>query len=357
MMKLSSSLLLGLSLAATGSAQAVGSVQAAHPDKLAVQDELPVDKAASEHPLPPSWDKLPAGEFGERVVRGYQYFVNTQSLAPRFVGNGLNCINCHMDAGKKENAAPLWAAYMSYPAFRKKNNKINDYQERIQGCFMYSMNGTPPELGDPALVDLSAYAYWLAQGTLTGENFDPAAMTVPSDEDLLKGGKRDDFPFMQAYLDAGGSKEPELPGRGYPKIDEPELAPDIARGKAVYEQECSVCHGTNGEGQQVNSHYVFPPLWGPQTYNWGAGMQRVNTAAYFIKRNMPLGQPGKLTDQQAWDVAMYLDTRERPQDPRNHGDLEKTREQYHGGKSYYGTEVEGKVLGTASYPNHPNKPQ
>lgn len=347
----SSTLLLGLSLAA------VSTAYAADVGKLAIQDELPVGQAAGEYPRPPSWDKLPEGELGEKVLRGYEHFVNTQSLSPEFVGNGLNCVNCHMDSGRKENAAPLWAAYMSYPAFRQKNNKINDYQERIQGCFLYSMNGTPPPTDDQVLVELSAYAYWLAQGTLTGESFDPADMTVPTDAELLKGGKRDDFPFIQSYLDAGGSKEPALPGRGYPVIDEPEQAPDIARGKTVYEQECSVCHGANGEGQMVNERYVFPPLWGPETYNWGAGMQRVNTAAYFIKRNMPLGQPDKLTDQQAWDVAMYLDTRERPQDPRHHGDIAKTREQFHGGKSYYGTEVEGKVLGSESYPNHPNKPQ
>ncbi|PSJ42475.1 cytochrome C [Zobellella taiwanensis] len=346
-----SAIMLGLSLAGATAAQAVDTA------KLAIQEELPVGKVAGDYPPAPGWDKLPEGEFGEKVIRGYNYFINTQALAPEFVGNGLNCVNCHMDAGKKENAAPLWAAYMSYPAFRAKNNKINTYEERIQGCFLFSMNGTPPGHLDPALVDLSAYAYWLAQGTLTGEAFDPADMVIPSDEDLVKGGKRDDFPFMPAYLEAGGSKEPALPGRGYPVIDEPAQAPDIARGKQVYEQECSVCHGANGEGQKVNDRYVFPPLWGPDTYNWGAGMQRVNTAAYFIHQNMPLGQPGKLTEQQAWDVAMYLDTHERPQDPRNQGSLEETVEQFHGGHSQYGKEVNGSVLGTASYPNHPNRPQ
>ncbi|WP_107852746.1 c-type cytochrome [Oceanimonas marisflavi] len=351
-----SAITLGLSLVLTGMAHAQGSAQAAHVDKLAIQEELPVGQAAGEYPVPPGWDKLPEGEFGEKVVRGYNYFVNSQSMAPEFVGNGLNCVNCHMDGGKKENAAPLWAAYMSYPAYRKKNDRINSYEERIQGCFLYSMNGTPPGHMDPVLVDLSAYAYWLAQGTLTGEQFDPAKMEIPSDEDLLKGGKRDDFPFMQAYLDADGSTEPSTPGRGYPKLAEPEQAPAFARGKQVYEQECAVCHGASGEGQKVNDRYVFPPLWGPETYNWGAGMQRVNTAAYFIKQNMPLGQPGKLTDQQAWDVAMYLDSHERPQDPRNHGSLEETVEKFHGGFSQYGKEVNGSVLGTASYPNHPNKP-
>lgn len=349
-MKKVSAIMLGLSLAGITAAHAVNT------DKLAIQEELPVGKAAGEYPAPPGWDKLPEGEFGEKVIRGYNYFVNTQSLAPEFVGNGLNCVNCHMDAGKKENAAPLWAAYMSYPAYRKKNDRINSYEERIQGCFLYSMNGTPPEHMNPVLVDLSAYAYWLAQGTLTGEKFDPSAMPVPADEDLLKGGKRDDFPFMQAYLDNGGSAAPDTPGRGYPKLSDPAQEPDIARGKAVYEQECAVCHGANGEGQQVNDRYVFPPLWGTDTYNWGAGMQRVNTAAYFIHKNMPLGQPGKLTEQQAWDVAMYLDTHERPQDPRNKGSLEETVEKFHGGYSQYGKAFNGSVLGTASYPNHPNKP-
>ncbi|ART80726.1 c-type cytochrome [Oceanisphaera avium] len=352
MFKLSSTtLLLSASLAAIGSAYAVDV------DKLAIQDELAVTKSTGEYPTPPGWDKLPKGELGEKVLRGYQYFVDTQTLAPEFNGNGLNCVNCHTDAGKKENAAPLWAAYMSYPAFRKKNNKINDFQERIQGCFMFSMNGTPPLNDSDTLVDLSAYAYWLAQGTLTGDDFDANDMAVPSDAELLKGGKRDDFPFMKAYLDAGGSKEPELPGRGYPKLDKPEQAPDIARGKKVFEQECAVCHGADGQGQQVNEHYVFPPLWGPESFNWGAGMHRVNTAAEFIKQNMPLGQPGKLTDQQAWDVAMYVDTRERPQDPRSKGDVAQTRKDFHGAMSYYGTEVDGKILGSESSPNHPRKPQ
>lgn len=354
MMKLSSvTLLLSASLAF------VGNVYATEVDtgKLAIQDELPASKEVAVYPKAPGWDKLPEGELGEKVVRGYQYFVDTQSVAPEFNGNGLNCVNCHMDAGKKENAAPLWAAYMSYPAFRKKNNKINDFQERIQGCFMFSMNGTPPPTDDEVLVDLSAYAYWLAQGTLTGEDFDPTAMHVPSDTELLKGGKRDDFPYMQAYLDAGGSTEPELPGRGYPKLDKPELTPDIARGKVIFEQECSVCHGENGEGQLVNDHYVFPALWGPESYNWGAGMHRVNTAADFIQHNMPLGQPGKLTEQEAWDVATYLNSHDRPQDPRDKGDVQATRDEFHqhNVEIFYGKEVDGKVLGSDSYPNHPRK--
>lgn len=196
MLKLSyASLLVGLALASASSAYAAE----ADTSKLAVQDQLP-SETAEVYPRPPGWDKLPEGEFGEKVRRGYKNFVDTQNLSPQYVGNGLNCVNCHTDAGRKENSAPLWAAYMSYPVFRAKNNRINSFEERMQGCFQFSMNGSPPDYGADALVDLSAYAYWLAQGTLTGEDFDPADMEVPSDEDLLKGGMREDFPFMKAYL-------------------------------------------------------------------------------------------------------------------------------------------------------------
>ncbi len=61
---------------------------------------------------------------------------------------------------------------------------------------------------------------------------------------------------------------------------------------------------------------VFPPLWGSNSFNWGAGMHRVNTAAGFIKANMPLGKPNSLSDQEAWDVAAYINSFPRPADPR-----------------------------------------
>ncbi|MDI5866129.1 c-type cytochrome, partial [Shewanella xiamenensis] len=78
------------------------------------------------------------GAFGDKVRLGYQLFENTQQLTDKYVGNELNCANCHMDAGRKANASPLWGGYFAYPAYRKKDDKVNTLQERIQGCFNYS---------------------------------------------------------------------------------------------------------------------------------------------------------------------------------------------------------------------------
>ncbi|WP_408734132.1 c-type cytochrome [Paraburkholderia bannensis] len=257
---------------------------------------------------PPAESTLPDGDFGKQVKLGEQIFMHTGQFAGRYVGNTLTCANCHLDAGRKADAGPLWGAYISYPAYRSKNGHVNTFAERLQGCFNYSMNGKPPPLGDPVLVALESYAYWLSTGAPVG-------------------GK--------------------LAGRGYPKLPAPAQKADYARGGAVYAQHCAVCHGENGQGQRSNGQTVFPPLWGAQSFNWGAGMHEVQNAAGFIKANMPLGLGGTLTDQEAWDVATFMDSHERPQDPRYTGSVAQTRAKYHDTPySMYGTTVNGHVLGS-----------
>src|SRR5699024_6514152 len=119
------------------------------------------------------------------------------------------------------------------------------------------------------------------------------------------------------------------------------------RGEEVYEASCAVCHSSDGEGMTAGGETVFPPVWGDGSYNWGAGMSRIPMLAAFVKRNMPLGQPGTLSDQEAWDVAQYINSHERPQDPRYTGDVQETRERHSNFHSatMYGQEVDGRILG------------
>lgn len=77
-------------------------------------------------------------------------------------------------------------------------------------------------------------------------------------------------------------------------------------------------------------------------------MHSVTTAAAFIKANMPLGKGGSLTDQEAWDVAYYMNAHERPQDPRFNGSVEETQKKFHDSSDLYGQTVNGKVLGSNS---------
>ena len=264
---------------------------------------------------PPPESEIPNNEFGRLVREGLAIFTNTHALAKDYVGNGLRCSNCHLDAGRRGGAAPMWGAWVKYPQFRSKNHRVNTIGLRIQGCFRYSMNGTPPPEDGEIMTALQSYMFWVAR-----------------------------------YAPTGG----KLKGTGFPALGAPPQAPIVERGQVVFEQNCAVCHNTSGQGRKVAgaAGYQFPPLWGPDSFNWGAGMAGVNTAAAFIKANMPFGLRDALTDQEAWDVAMYVNSRPRPQDPRFTGDVAETRKKFHSGKwSLYGTERDGVLLGDPStYP-------
>ena len=258
---------------------------------------------------PPSEQDMPKDEFGKTVKIGRDIFEHTERYASQYAGpTNLRCSSCHLDAGRLAHSAPLWAAYVSYPAYRSKNKHVNTFPERLQGCFKYSMNGKAPPLGDPVLVALESYAYWLASG---------------------------------APIDS------KIAGRGYPMVPQPPLPRDYERGQVVFEQHCALCHGADGAGQMnANNQPNFPALWGAKSFNWGAGMGSIKNAAGFIKANMPLGLGGTLSDQQAWDVAMFVDSQERPQDPRFEGDIAATRAQYHDSDDdMYGRTVNGRLLG------------
>lgn len=256
---------------------------------------------------PPPESAMPEGEYGKIIRLGEQVFNNTGQYAAKYVGNSLNCASCHLDAGRKPNSAPLWASFIHYPAFRSKTGQVDTLAARIQGCFEYSMNGKAPPQDDDIMTALQTYAFWLAKGAPVGT---------------------------------------PVPGSGYPKLKKPALPPDFVRGAAVYEQNCALCHGADGLGQRSGNHQVFPPLWGPDSFNWGAGMHQLGNASGFIQANMPLGKGGSLSEQEAWDVAMYMNSHERPQDPRYAGSVEATRKKYHDSDdSMYGRTVNGKVLG------------
>src|SRR5690606_36052847 len=106
--------------------------------------------------------------FGALVRRGRAIFVDTSNEALDYVGNGLACANCHLEQGRMADSAPLWASYTMYPAYRKKNDRVNSYAERLQGCFRFSMNGKAPPADGEVIAALSAFSFWLAQGAPTG---------------------------------------------------------------------------------------------------------------------------------------------------------------------------------------------
>ena len=223
---------------------------------------------------PPPEDAIPKGPLGDSVKRGEAIFTATHKYAGPFVGNNLTCSNCHLDKGRRAGAIPMWGAWPLYPQFRTKNNKVNTMALRIQECFLYSMNGKKPPADSDVITDLQSYFAWLATGAPTG-------MT--------------------------------LPGAGYPELPASSTPPNPERGAQLFGKNCVACHGADGQG---NDAAGIPPLWGDRSFNAGAGMHEVEKAARFIRANMPQGQEGTLTPDQARDIAAYIDSKPRPADPR-----------------------------------------
>jgi thiosulfate dehydrogenase len=235
-------------------------------------EPLPPTPASGVPFTPPAADTIPDSPLGDMIRFGHDVFTNTQRYAKPYVGNRLNCVNCHLDAGRLAGSAPLWAAYVAYPAFRTRDDQVNTFEQRLEACFRFSMNGRVPPANSAVITGLTAYSFWLATGAPVGAH---------------------------------------LVGRGYPEVAQPPQKPSLARGEHVYAAHCAVCHQDDGAGVRG----TFPPVWGRESYNKGAGMHRIPTAAAFIKANMPLGQGNALTDQQAWDVAAYINSKPRPPNP------------------------------------------
>jgi thiosulfate dehydrogenase len=216
---------------------------------------------------------IPDGPVGAAVRYGKKVLTETQTYARAYVGNGLNCTSCHLDAGRKAYAAPWVGLWGVFPEYRSRNAKVNALQERVNDCFERSMNGKPLPYDSDEMQGILAYIWWLSKDVPTGV---------------------------------------EVRGRGFARVPVSRPA-DPQRGLAVYMAKCAVCHGADGQGREgPNGEYVFPALWGPKSFNIGAGMARLSNAASFVKTSMPLGQGNTLSNVDALDVAAYFTRQPRP---------------------------------------------
>ncbi|MDC6389311.1 c-type cytochrome [Maribacter sp. PR1] len=232
-----------------------------------------------------AWDD---GSMSPSVKKGFllvsetsgQMGPNAEDPNNRFAGNNLSCTNCHLQYGIQAGSGSWVGVVKRFPQFRGRENRMGDLQDRINGCMERSMNGKKLPKDSEEIKAIIAYMDWLGEG-------------LP--------------------------KEKEKEYKGYPKIKIPEVKVDLTVGKAVYDKECVVCHGADGQGikkPDATKGYLYPPLWGPDSFNNGAGMHRVITSAEFIKSNMPFGlatyKNPKLTDAEAYHVAGYINSFDRP---------------------------------------------
>lgn len=234
--------------------------------------------------VPADWRMASLTSEEQKLVRyGKELISHTADyLGPKgsvkHISNGMNCQNCHLQAGTQPWGNNYFAVQATYPKFRERSGSIENQIKRVNDCFQRSLNGQALDSSSREMKGILAYIQWLGTG-------------VP--------------------------KKVAPKGSGIFKIKGLKRACDPTAGKIVYEQKCQSCHQANGEGVAAadGKSYTYPPLWGKNSYNVGAGLYRISNFAGYVKYNMPFGvtyQNPQLTDEEAWDVAAFVNSMPRP---------------------------------------------
>lgn len=229
-------------------------------------------------------DNSTVGEERELIIYGQELIAHTSKyLGPKGsvaqITNGMNCQNCHLQAGAKAWGNNYGAVFSTYPKFRDRSGQVESIYKRVADCMERSLNGTAVDSNSKEFKAINAYIKWLGQDVQKGE-------------------------------------KPH--GSGIEKLPYLDRAADPKKGQIVYTAQCQSCHGANGEGQLTldELEYAYPPLWGPHSYNDGAGLFRLSNFAGYVKNNMPYlltsHDNPKLTTEECWDVAAFVNSQSRP---------------------------------------------
>ena len=232
----------------------------------------------------------PGGEIGEMVKLGEAIIKNTNThpLTKDLVNNKLACVNCHLAAadmhpGTTPNMGTFVGIATRYPMYKKRENVVITLQDRIDNCFMRSMDGTRPIIDSEASIAMLTYVTWLSTGKMI--DIDPVTSKAPNFSEQIK---------------------------KFSKIQKSATNKNYKNGKNIFKIKCASCHGIDGAGIAN-----FPALWGKSadgmclSYNTGAGMSKLDKSAAWIQQNMPLGLGGSLSDQESADVAIYINAQNR----------------------------------------------
>lgn len=218
--------------------------------------------------------------YGRQLMNRTSYYIGPQGVNGQYTSTGVSCSNCHQLAGTKPFAFDLMTSFSRYPQYRAREDRVLSLADRVNNCITRPLNGKPLPENSTEMKAFLFYLKWLDSSTSTDHKKD--------------WGKSLPVTFINR-------------------------AADTIRGAGIYQARCARCHGTGGEGKlnEDSQSYLYPVLWGNKAYQSGSSIYRVIKMSGWLKANMPYDSARYdkpvLTDEEAIDVAAYINSRPRPQ--------------------------------------------
>lgn len=255
---------------------------ASHDEQGTYEPVFAKDKTEDVY-LGPDTSNIPDGpegdliRYGKALIKNTAYYIGPDGVAGKYIGNKMNCTNCHLDNGTRPYGFNYFSTYGNYPQYRSRENAVLTIEQRVNNCIERPHNGIPLPLDSKEMIAIVSYIKFLGSGMKIGER-------------------------------AVGSEGIALAF--------PDHAADPVKGEKIFKRECISCHMEDGQGKWLadKSGYEYPPLWGKNGYQPGSSMFRLIKAARFIKANMPYNKASwdnpVLSDEEALDVAAYINSNE-----------------------------------------------
>ena len=247
---------------------------------------------APAYQLPDLATMTPSAARGKELIHSTYKYLGAESVyravnGRPYVGNKLACTNCHMQDGTQPNASPFVVIAKKYAPpglYNPRGNILMDVPNRVNGCFERSLAGEAIPRDSQWMLDIVAYIDFLATGIQPGYTFK------------------------------------QVPGQSFPDVNLLTRAADPARGASIYMQRCASCHLSNGQGVWLydQKRYLYPAVWGNDSFGLMSGAGRLATLTTLVWGIMPLNKVNtldpttRIPQADAWDVAAYLLSKDRP---------------------------------------------
>ena len=100
--------------------------------------------------------------YGRKLIVNTSYYLGPKGTVDS-ISNGMNCQNCHLEAGTKPFGNNFGSVASLYPKFRARAGRMESVEKRVNDCIQRSLNGNPLDSLSKEMKAFVAYIKWVGK--------------------------------------------------------------------------------------------------------------------------------------------------------------------------------------------------